>query len=179
MNVRRFRDKSPALGARVYVDPQATVIGDVSLGEDCSVWPMCVIRGDVNSIRIGSRTNVQDGSVLHVTHDGPAIAGGYPLLIGDEVTIGHKVLLHGCTIGNRCLVGMGSILLDGVVVEDEVMIGAGTLVPPRKRLRSGTLWMGNPAREVRALTPEEIGQFRYLSAHYVRLKEHYAATAAT
>jgi carbonic anhydrase/acetyltransferase-like protein (isoleucine patch superfamily) len=175
VNIRQFREHSPVLGARVYIDPQASVIGDVVLGDDCSVWPMCVIRGDVHSIRIGARTNVQDGSVLHVTHDGPAVAGGYPLVIGDEVTVGHKVLLHGCTIGNRCLVGMGSIVLDGVVVEDEVIIGAGSLVPPRKRLRSGTLWMGNPAREVRPLGPQEIEQFRYLSGHYVRLKESYGA----
>ena len=161
------------LGARVYVDPAACVIGRVALGDDTSVWPMAVIRGDVNAIRVGARTSIQDGSVLHVTHDGPYSPGGGPLVIGEDVTIGHKVMVHACTVGNRCLLGMGSILLDDVVVEDEVLIGAGTLVPGGKRLPTRTLWLGNPARQVRALSDREIEYLAYLARHYVKIKDRY------
>lgn len=173
MTVRSYQGVSPALGARAYIDPQSAVIGRVTIGADSSVWPMVVIRGDVNFIQIGARTSIQDGSVLHVSHDGPHAPGGHPLTIGDEVTVGHRVMLHGCSVGNRCLIGMGAILLDGVVVEDEVMIAAGSLVPPGKRLRSHTLWLGNPARETRALSANEIATFTYLAAHYVGVKDQY------
>jgi carbonic anhydrase/acetyltransferase-like protein (isoleucine patch superfamily) len=173
MNVRPYRGAHPVLGARVYVDPQACVIGRVTLGEDASVWPMAVIRGDVNTISIGARTNVQDGSVLHVTHAGPYSGTGLPLQIGADVTIGHKALLHGCTVGDRCLIGMGAILMDGVVAADEVIVGGGAVVPPGQRLARRTLWVGNPARALRALTDTEIGQLRYLAEHYVRVKEDY------
>jgi carbonic anhydrase/acetyltransferase-like protein (isoleucine patch superfamily) len=172
--LRPFEGISPVLGARVYVDPQACVVGRVTIGDDSSVWPMTVIRGDVNTITIGARTSVQDGSVLHVTHVGPYTPDGGPLVIGDEVTIGHKALLHACTIGNRCLVGMGSIVLDGVIVEDDVMIGAGSVVPPRKRLPSRTLWAGNPARQVRVLDDREVEQLRYSALHYVMVKDRQA-----
>lgn len=172
--LRPFEGTAPVLGARVYVDPQACVIGRVTIGDDSSVWPMTVIRGDVNTITIGARTSVQDGSVLHVTHVGPYTPDGGPLVIGDEVTIGHKALLHACTIGNRCLVGMGSVVLDGVVVEDDVMIGAGSVVPPRKRLPSRTLWVGNPARQARVLTDREVEQLRYSALHYVKVKDRQA-----
>ena len=173
MSIRTYRGETPELGARVYIDPQSCVIGRVAIGDDSSVWPMVVIRGDVNVIRIGARTSVQDGSVLHISHDGPHAPGGYPLVIGDEVTVGHKAMLHGCTVGNRCLIGMGAILLDGVVVEDEVIVAAGSLVPPGKRLRSRTLWLGNPARETRLLSAKEIETFGYLAAHYVAVKDRY------
>ena len=171
--LRPYDGVHPTVGERVYLDPQSCVIGRVEIGDDSSVWPMTVIRGDVNFIRIGARTSVQDGCVLHVVHDGPHTAGGLPLVVGDDVTIGHKAVLHACTIGNRCLVGMGAIVLDGAIVEDEVIIGAGALVPPRKRLPSRTLWVGNPARQVRVLDEREAAQLAYSAAHYVRLKDRY------
>jgi carbonic anhydrase/acetyltransferase-like protein (isoleucine patch superfamily) len=173
VSIRPYEGVHPALGARVYVDPQACVIGRVTIGDDSSVWPMTVIRGDVNSISIGARTSVQDGAVLHVTHDGPYTPGGLPLVIGDDVTIGHRVMLHACTIGNRCLIGMGAILLDGVVVEDDVIIGAGAVVPPRRRLPARTLWVGNPAKQQRELTDREVENLRYSAAHYVKVKDRY------
>jgi carbonic anhydrase/acetyltransferase-like protein (isoleucine patch superfamily) len=175
MSTRSHAGVAPTLGARVYVDPQATVIGRVVLGDDVSVWPMAVLRGDVNSIAVGARSSVQDGSVLHVTHDGPYSPGGQALVVGEDVTIGHRAILHACTIGSRCLIGMGAILLDGVLVEDEVLIGAGSVVPPRKRLPSRTLWVGNPARQVRALTDREVDSLKYSAAHYVRVKDSYRA----
>ena len=178
MNIRRFDGHSPQLGERVFVDPSAVVLGDVQLGEDCSVWPATVIRGDMHRIRIGARTSVQDGSVLHITHAGPFNPDGYPLIIGDDVTIGHKVLLHGCTLGSRILVGMGSIVMDGAVIEDEVILGAGSLVPANKTLRSGYLYMGSPAREVRPLSDREREFFVYTAANYVRLKDQYLQEGA-
>jgi carbonic anhydrase/acetyltransferase-like protein (isoleucine patch superfamily) len=170
---RTFDGHSPGLGARVYIDPAATVIGRVRLADDVSVWPGAVIRGDINSIEVGARTNVQDGAVLHVTHDGPYSPGGLALRIGEDVTIGHRAVLHACTVGNRCLVGMGALLLDGAIVEDEVLVGAGTLVPPRKRLQGRSLWLGHPARRVRALTDRELESLAYSAAHYVRIKDAY------
>lgn len=177
LHLRSYRGVVPQLGARVYVDPQACVIGRVTIGDDSSVWPMAVLRGDVHEIRIGARTSVQDGSVLHVVHDGP-VPGGLPLVVGDEVTIGHSVTLHACTIGNRCLVGMGAVVLDGASVEDEVLIGAGSVVPPRKRLPSRTMWLGNPARLVRELTDDEVRQFAYSARHYVKVKDSYLESAS-
>lgn len=129
MAIRSFQNHTPRLGERAFVDRSAVVLGDVEIGDDSSVWPLTVIRGDMHRIRIGARTSVQDASVLHITHAGPFNPDGFPLLIGDDVTIGHKVMLHGCTLGNRILVGMGSTIMDGAVVEDEVIIGAGSLVP--------------------------------------------------
>ena len=137
MAIRPFQDMTPRLGERVFIDDSAVVIGDVSLGDDSSVWPQAVIRGDMHRISIGQRSSVQDGSVLHITHAGPFNADGWPLTIGDDVTIGHKALLHGCTVGNRVLIGMGAIVMDGAVIEDDVVLGAGSLVPPGKTLHSG------------------------------------------
>lgn len=174
-HLRPYRGILPTLGARAYVDPQAVVIGQVTLGEDASVWPMAVLRGDVNAIRVGARSNVQDGSVLHVTHDGPYSPGGLPLVVGEEVTVGHQVVLHACTLGNRILVGMGAVVLDGAVIEDEVIVAAGSVVPPRKRLASRQLWVGNPVRALRPLTEAELAQFEYLAKHYVRIKDEYLA----
>jgi carbonic anhydrase/acetyltransferase-like protein (isoleucine patch superfamily) len=173
LNLRAFKGIRPTLGERVYVDPAATVIGKVRVDDDASIWPGAVARGDVNSIAIGARTSVQDGCVLHVTHDGQFSPGGIPLIIGTDVTVGHRAVLHACTIGNGVLVGMGSILLDGVVVEDHCLIGAGSLVPPGKRLTSGGLYVGTPARRARDLTESEIAWLRYSAAHYVRLKDEY------
>ncbi|WP_236233345.1 gamma carbonic anhydrase family protein [Pseudomonas tohonis] len=173
--IRTYRGTSPQLGERVFVDRSAVVIGDVELGEDSSVWPFALIRGDMHHIRIGARTSVQDGSVLHITHAGPFNPDGFPLLIGDDVTIGHKVTLHGCTLGNRILVGMGSIVMDGAVVEDEVVIGAGSLVPPGKRLESGFLYVGSPVKQARPLSDKERAFFTYSAANYVKLKDLHIA----
>jgi carbonic anhydrase/acetyltransferase-like protein (isoleucine patch superfamily) len=171
--IRTFENIAPTLGANVYVDPQSCVIGDVHLADDCSVWPFAVVRGDVNRIRIGARTNVQDNSVLHVTHDGPYSPGGVALVIGEDVTIGHGVILHACTLGNRILVGLGTRILDKVVVEDDVFIAANALVTPGKVLKSGWLYGGQPARPMRELKPAEIENLRYSAAHYVRVKNRH------
>jgi len=173
VNVRPFGNDQPKLGERVWVDPAAVVIGRVVIGDDASLWPMVVARGDVNSIHIGARSNIQDGSVLHVTHDGPYSPGGLPLVIGADVTVGHRVMLHACTIGDRCLLGMSSTVLDGAVLEDEVFLAAGSLVPPGKRLAGGALYKGSPAQRVRELSEEEREMLRYSAAHYVRLKDRY------
>jgi carbonic anhydrase/acetyltransferase-like protein (isoleucine patch superfamily) len=158
------------------VDPAALVIGDVELGADTSVWPMAVVRGDVNHIRIGERSNVQDGSVLHVTRPYPGSDAGWPLLIGDDVVIGHKVTVHGCVVGNRVLIGIGSVVLDGVVIEDDVMIGAGSVVTPGKRLASGGLYLGNPARRARELSSAEVARIPVMAGFYVALKTEYEET---
>jgi len=173
MKIRGFKGMTPKLGERVFIDPSSVVLGDVELGDDSSVWPLTVIRGDMNYIRIGKRTNVQDGSVLHITHASSYNPDGYALIIGDEVTIGHRVMLHGCTIGNRVLIGMSTTIMDGAVVEDDVVIGAGSLVPPGKRLESGKLYMGSPAKAVRALTESELSYFSYSAANYAKLKDEH------
>ncbi|OWP48598.1 gamma carbonic anhydrase family protein [Pseudomonas nitroreducens] len=175
MTIRTYQGKTPSLGERVFVDASSVVIGDVEIGADSSVWPLVVIRGDMHRIRIGARTSVQDGSVLHITHAGPFNPDGFPLTIGDEVTIGHKVLLHGCTIGSRILVGMGSIVMDGAVIEDEVILGAGSLVPPGKTLESGFLYVGSPVKKARPLTDKERAFFSYTAGNYVKLKDQHIA----
>lgn len=175
MAVRNFKQHSPILGERVFVDTTAVVIGNVHIGADSSVWPMTVIRGDIHSIRIGERSSIQDGSVLHVTHDGPYSPGGHPCVVGNDVTVGHRVMLHGCTIHDRVLVGMGATVMDGAVVESEVVIGAGSLVPPGKRLESGYLYVGSPVRRARALTDEEKSFFTYTAGKYCELKDCYLA----
>lgn len=173
MSIRSHAGLHPRIAAGVYIDPDAVVIGDVEIGAGSSVWPMTVIRGDIHHIRIGERTSVQDGSVLHVTHAGPYNPDGYPLIIGDDVTIGHKVMLHGCTIGNRILIGMAAVIMDGAMVNDEVIVGAGTLVPPGKVLESGYLYIGNPARQARPLSDKELQYFHYTSKRYVDLAAAY------
>lgn len=173
MAIRSYKGITPTLEAGSYVDEQAAVIGDVVLGEQSSVWPMAVLRGDVNKIRIGRRSNIQDGTVCHVTHRHPANPEGNPLIIGDDVTIGHNVTLHGCTIGNGCLIGMGSTILDGAVLEEGVLLGAGSLVAPNKRLEGGYLWLGSPVKRVRVLTEKELAWFSYSAEHYRKLKEDY------
>ncbi len=174
-SIRRFGDKFPELGARVLIDASAVVIGDVVLGDDCSVWPHVTLRGDVNSIRIGSRSNVQDGSVLHVTHAGSSNPQGHALVIGDDVTVGHRAILHGCRIGNRVLIGMGATVMDGAVVEDDVIVAAASLVAPGKTLVAGFLYKGSPAQPVRKLSEQEIDAIAYNARHYVRLKDNYLA----
>jgi carbonic anhydrase/acetyltransferase-like protein (isoleucine patch superfamily) len=172
-NIYRFMLEHPQYGARVFIDQHASVSGSVVLGDDVSVWPMAVIRGDVNRIRIGARSNIQDGAVLHVTHEGPWAPEGLPLNIGEDVTVGHAAVLHACTVGDRCLVGMGAIVLDGVVLESESMVAAGAVVTPGTIVPSGTLWRGNPAREARALRETEISNQAYGARHYVKLKDLY------
>lgn len=171
--LRPYKGLHPKIGQKVMVDNSSVIIGDVHLADDVSIWPLVVIRGDVNYVRIGLRTNIQDGSVLHVTHKSYANPDGNPLIIGDDVTVGHKVMLHGCTIGNRVLVGMGSVLLDGVIVEDDVIIGAGSLVPQYKRLESGYLYLGSPIKQIRPLKPEEREQLKLSANNYVRWKDSY------
>jgi len=173
MNIQSFENSHPEIAPGVFVHASALVIGDVCIGSDSSVWPFTIVRGDVNSIRIGSNTNIQDNSVLHVTHDGPYKPGGYGLEIGDNVTVGHRVILHGCKVGNHCLIGMGATVMDGAVLEDKVLLGAGSLVTPGKKLESGYLWMGSPAKRARKLTDEEIESLEYSAQHYVRLKNRY------
>lgn len=176
MPIRPYRDQRPRLGQRVYVDPAAVLIGDVEIGDDSSLWPMAVVRGDVNRIRIGARTNIQDGSIVHVTHDGPyGPPGGLPCLIGDDVTVGHGVILHACTIEHAVLVGMGARVLDGAVVKKHAFIGAGALVPPGKIVGERELWVGNPARCVRTLDDRAVEQLHYSAQHYVRIKDSYLA----
>jgi len=175
--IRNFQGMTPQCGHAVFVDETALVLGDVTLGDDSSVWPMTVIRGDMHRIRIGERTSVQDGSVLHITHAVPFNPDGYPLSIGDDVTIGHKALLHGCTIGNRVLIGMGAIVMDGAVIEDEVVLAAGSLVSPGKVLESGYLYRGSPAKQARALTEKEKSFFCYSANNYVKLKNQHLAEA--
>ncbi len=171
MAIRNYLSFTPQLGKDVYVDEAATVIGKVWLEDQVSIWPGAVLRGDVNDIRIGARSNIQDLCVLHTTRSTTEHPKGSPLKIGEDVTVGHSVTLHGCTIGNRVLVGMGSIILDDAVIEDDVIIGAGSLVPPRKHLTSGYLYLGSPVKMIRPLTEEE-RQFLKTSA------QNYLDTAA-
>jgi len=172
--IRPYLHHLPVLGQRVYIDPAATVIGDVVLGDDVSVWPGTVIRGDVNFIRIGDRTNLQDGTVIHVSHDGPhAKLGGFATRIGSDVTIGHKAIIHACTIEDAALIGMGAIVLDGAVVKKHAFVGAGALVPPGKVVGEGEMWLGSPACFARPLRDSEIEALYYSAQHYVRLKDHY------
>ncbi len=173
MSVRPYREWRPSVGPRAWIDPAATVIGRVTVGEDASIWPGAVVRGDVNWISIGARTSIQDGSVLHVASARLAGGEGIPLVIGEDCTVGHGVILHACTVGARCLVGMGAIVMDGAVVGDESIIGAGALVTAGTRVPPRTLWTGSPARLRRALDAKEIAFLAESAAHYVNLKNDY------
>jgi len=173
MALRAFKGKQPQIGARNYIDESAVVIGDVSLADDVSVWPMVVIRGDVAPITIGEGTNIQDGSVLHVSHAGKYAPKAAPLTIGKGVTVGHKAVVHACTVGDYCLVGIGAIIMDNALLEDYVMLGAGSLVPAGKVLESGYLYLGSPAKKVRELKTEEREFLEYSASHYVLLKDEY------
>ena len=178
LNIRTYQGHSPAIGKRTYIDTTSVLVGDISIGDDSSIWPLCAARGDVNTIKIGKRTNVQDGTILHVTRRSQKHPEGFPLSIGDDVTIGHHCMLHGCTLGSRILVGMGAIIMDGAIIEDDVFIGAGTLVPPNKTLRSGYLYVGNPMKEARPLRDEEITFLKQSADNYVILKDEYLADQA-
>jgi carbonic anhydrase/acetyltransferase-like protein (isoleucine patch superfamily) len=160
--LRKYKGIWPTLHQRVYVDPASTVIGAVELFDDVSIWP-------------GARTNVQDGAIVHVTHDGPYTPGGMPTIIGEGVTVGHGAVIHACTIEDYCLIGMHATVLDGAVVKKHGFVGAGTVIPPGKVVGEGELWVGNPARKVRVLSDEQIEQLHYSADHYVRMKDDYLA----
>ena len=172
-NIRPYLNTAPQIDDSCYIDPMSVVVGDVVLAENVSVWPFAVIRGDVNYIRIGKNSNVQDHSMLHVSHKKADKPEGSPLIIGEDVTVGHHVKLHGCTIGNRVLIGIGTIILDYVIVEDDVMIGACSLVPPNKRLESGYLYVGSPVKQVRKLTEKELAFLPYSAQNYVKVSGNY------
>jgi len=173
MTIRKFNQHQPQLGDKVYVDQTALVVGNVHIGKDSSIWPMAVLRGDVHSIHIGARTSIQDGTVCHVTHAGPYDPEGHDLYVGDNVTIGHKAILHGCRIESNCLIGMGTVVMDGALIKEKVIVGANSLVPPGRVLESGYLWVGSPARKIRKLTEEETQFFTYSADNYVKLKDQY------
>jgi carbonic anhydrase/acetyltransferase-like protein (isoleucine patch superfamily) len=173
MTIRTFLHFRPTIATNVFIDASAVVIGRVFLAEDVSVWPLVAIRGDVNDITIGARTNVQDGAVLHNTSPTSSPPGGFALVIGADVTIGHKAILHGCSIGDRVLIGMGAIVMDGAVVESDVIVGGGSVVSPGKTLQRGGLYVGAPAKRVRDLKPEEYEFLKYSASHYVKLKNQH------
>jgi carbonic anhydrase/acetyltransferase-like protein (isoleucine patch superfamily) len=175
ISLRNFQGHTPNIGQRVLIDPSAVVLGQVILEDDVSIWPQAAIRGDMHHIRVGARTSVQDGCVLHITHAGPYNPEGWSLNIGCDVTIGHNATLHGCTVKDRVLVGMGATVMDGAVVEENVVIAAGALVTSGKHLRSGYLYAGSPAREVRPLSESEMDYFLYSANNYVKLKDQHIA----
>lgn len=173
MTIRKFAGKTPEIAISAYIDETALLVGDVTVGADSSIWPMTVARGDVHSITIGKCTNIQDASILHVTHDGKFSPGGHPLVVGDNVTVGHRVTLHACRVGNNCLIGMSATIMDGVELGDGLIIGAGALVPTGKKLEGGYLYVGSPARRVRELNDKEREFLDYSAKHYVKLKNKY------
>ena len=175
MTVRKFENFAPRIAATAYVDETALVIGDVSIADDVSLWPQVVVRGDINGIEIGARTNIQDGSVLHVSHDSEFAPGGFALHIGADITVGHRAILHGCTVEDRCLIGMAATVMDGAIVRSGAIVGAGSLVPPGRDLDGGYLWVGSPARKVRPLREQESAFLEYSAAHYTELKNRHLA----
>ena len=178
MTIRKFQQHIPSIDPSSYIDDTALIIGQVSIGKNSSVWPMTVIRGDINTIQIGNNTNIQDGSILHVTHDGEFSPGGASLSIGNNVTVGHSVVLHACTLHDTCLIGIGSVVLDNAVVHSHAMVGAGSLVTGGKELEGGYLWMGRPVKKVRELNEKEIEYLSYSAKHYAKMAElHRASTS--
>jgi carbonic anhydrase/acetyltransferase-like protein (isoleucine patch superfamily) len=173
--IRVFENISPTIDPTAYVDESALVIGKVTIGADASLWPNVVARGDVNTISIGARTNIQDGSILHVNHDSEYDPGGSIVTIGADVTVGHRVILHGCTVEDGCLVGMGAAVMDGAILRSGVLLAAGSLVPPGKELEGGYLWVGSPVRQARPLKDSEREFLKYSPAHYVELKDRHMA----
>jgi carbonic anhydrase/acetyltransferase-like protein (isoleucine patch superfamily) len=175
MSIRSFQGIHPQIANSAYIDQDAVVIGDVTIGEDSSIWPTVVVRGDVHKIIIGHRSNIQDGSVLHVTADNEYNPGGFPLTIGDGVTVGHKAILHACTVGDYALIGMGATVLDGAKIGAKALIGAGSVVAPGKELEGGYLWLGSPAKKMRELTEKELAYLEFSAQHYVNLKNKHTA----
>ncbi len=172
-NIRTFDGVTPRIDDSAWIDDTALLIGDVHIGAQSSIWPQVVVRGDIHAIRIGARSNIQDGSVLHVSHDSEFLPGGAALNVGDGVTVGHNVILHGCTLGNDCLIGMGAIIMDRAVVPRHVVVGAGSVVPGGKVLESGYLYIGSPARRIRELSEQELAFFGYSAQHYIELAERH------
>ncbi len=175
--LRSYQAQRPRIARSAYIDASALVIGDVQIGADSSIWPMCVVRGDVHSIRIGERTNIQDACVLHVSSDSEFLPGGLPLVVGNDVTVGHRVILHACEVGDGCLIGMASTIMDGAVLEAGLMIGAGSLVPTGKHLEGGYLYLGSPVRRVRELQTREREYLAFSALHYARLKDRHLRTS--
>jgi carbonic anhydrase/acetyltransferase-like protein (isoleucine patch superfamily) len=175
MHIRSFEDARPKIDPSAWVDETAVVIGKVTLGTCASVWPGCVIRGDIHRIEIGARTNIQDGSVLHVSHDSRFMPGGAPLIVHEDVTVGHQVVLHGCEIRHHCLIGIGARVLDRALLEPYTLLGAASLVTPGQILEGGYLWLGAPARRGRPLTDREREYLEYAAHNYVRLAARYRA----
>ena len=173
-NIRNYQGISPQISASAYVDPSAVIIGKVTIGENASIWCNAVARGDVSYIQIGNNSNIQDLTMLHVTHNNPGKTNETPLIIGDNVTVGHNCCLHACTLENHVFVGMGSTILDNAYIEKNVMIGAGSLVPQGKRLESGYLYFGNPIKQIRKLTDAEIAHLDYSAKHYVKIANSYS-----
>jgi carbonic anhydrase/acetyltransferase-like protein (isoleucine patch superfamily) len=174
-SIRSFHGLSPEVSPTAYIDPAAHVIGHVAVGHDSSIWPTAVVRGDAHRIRIGERTNVQDGALVLVTHDTQYTLGGFAVTIGSDVTIGHGAVLHGCTVQDACLIGMRATIMDGCLVKRHALVGAGAVVPQGRVVGDGELWIGNPARCVRLLSAEEIQQIYYVARQYVKLKSQYLA----
>lgn len=175
MPLSPYLESYPTLAERVFVHASAQVIGDVQIGNDSSIWCNTVLRGDVNRIVIGHSSNIQDLAMGHVSHKNASKPDGSPLIVGNYVTVGHSVILHGCTVGDECLIGMGSIIMDDVVIEKQVMLGAGSLVPPGKVLESGFLYVGRPAMKIRPLSADEIAYLKYSAQHYIRVKDNHMA----
>jgi len=172
--IHKFKDSLPKIGKDTWIAPSADVIGDVSCGTDCSIWFGCVVRGDVNYIKIGSRVNIQDLSMIHVTHYKKADkSDGNPTIIGDDVTIGHRVMLHGCTIENGCLIGMSATILDGAIIGKESIVGAGALVTKNKVFPPRSLIVGSPAKVVRELNDDEVKELYASASRYVTFKKDY------
>jgi len=172
-NIRTFQNHQPDISNDAYIDESAVIIGDVNIDRRSSIWPGVIARGDIHRISIGEESNIQDGSVLHVSHDSEFLPGGAELIIGNRVTVGHKVILHGCTIEDTALIGMGAIIMDQALVRSHVVVGAGSIVPGQKELESGYLYFGAPARRVRKLTQQEMSYFDYSARHYVELAKKY------
>jgi carbonic anhydrase/acetyltransferase-like protein (isoleucine patch superfamily) len=178
-NLISFGGKAPRIDPAAFVAPGAQLIGDIDIGPQASIWYNCVLRGDVNRISIGARSNIQDGSVIHVDSPHPGAPNGHPTIIGAEVLIGHLAMVHGCILHDRAFVGLGAIVMDGCEIEGEAMLAAGAMLTPGKRIPSGQLWAGRPARYVRDLTPEDLAGHRMGVAHYVELgKAHSEALRA-
>lgn len=173
MSIRSFENTTPQLAAGVYVDDTALVIGDVQIGTDSSIWPFTVVRGDVNQIRIGARSNIQDHTTIHVTHKSQYNPEGVACVVGDDVTVGHQVVLHACRIASKCLIGMGSIIMDNVQIGEYTIVGAGSLITENSVLEGGYLWIGRPARRLRALSEEEREYILYSAQNYVRLQQRH------
>ena len=171
--IRSFNNINPEIHETAYIDEQSTVIGNVKIGKDSAIWPQVVVRGDINSITIGDRTNIQDGSILHVTHASDFCPSGYSLSIGNDVTVGHSAVIHACSIKDTVLIGMGSIILDGAIINSNCMLAAGALVGPGKELESGFLYVGSPAKKLRELSEREMDFLLYSAKGYVDLKNQY------